>query len=199
MSGYAGSGKDTVAAHLIENHAYVRFAFADVLKDMVAEQYNIDVKMLHTPELKEAALSQYPVFTADKFGEMIHSFMQKEFKKDDNGVLCWTPRALAILEGSVKRSVNSSYWVGRVVQKIKESSKNNPDASFVISDLRYKSEVKQLEAAFGDTLDIVRVERFKDSPSNDPSERDLDDYEFKNILNNTGTLEELYEKTQAFA
>lgn len=39
LSGYAGAGKDTIAAILCKKHDYYRVAFADILKDMVSLKY----------------------------------------------------------------------------------------------------------------------------------------------------------------
>lgn len=204
LSGWKQSGKDTVADYLGKEYSFKRFGFADILKDMVAEQYDIPRNSLDDPALKEQPLRQYPVKTQDAFSEMIHSFMQKEFAevKEEFGdslefVKCWTPRALAILEGSVKRSANSAYWVQRVVNKINEENDSVSDVeNFVISDLRYRSEVEQLRKAFGDNLITVRINRFDDSPSSDPSERDLDNAPFDFTLDNKGTLEELLAKVE---
>ena len=222
LSGWKQSGKDTAADYLIKEHGFLRFGFADILKDMVAEQYNIPRESLDKPELKEQPLFQYPVNPQDDFSCMIAKFLVKEFAtKFGNGEigkqtsqfsepwqhfdLFWTPRALAILEGSVKRSVTSQYWVQQVINQInnlKTPSKlidGEAKGNFVITDLRYRSEVAQLEEAFGENLQVVRISRFDSSPSSDPSERDLDDYKFSNIIENKGTLEELYTKVDKLA
>ena len=208
ISGWKRSGKDTSADYLIKNYNYVRLGFADILKDMVAEQYNITRSYCDDINFKEKPLYQYPVTDRpDAFSEVIHRTLFKEFKNaeginpytdyDDwyellshKQTLFWTPRALCILEGSIKRSVDSQYWVGKVIDSI--NTEYSPGlTSFVISDLRYRSEVEQLKAAFGDDLVTIRVNRFETSPSNDASERDLDNHIFDYVISNTGTIEEL--------
>jgi len=67
---------------------------------------------------------------------------------------------------------------------------------FVISDLRYNSELTQLRQAFGKDLVTVRVNRFDDCPSQDASERDLDNGTFDVIIENRGTLEQLLDKVK---
>jgi hypothetical protein len=100
----------------------------------------------------------------------------------------WTPRALIILEGSVKRSVNSNYWAQKVIKDMVGQGDK-----LVISDLRYKSEAEQLKATFGDDLTLIRVNRFRNVDSNDPSERDLDDYDFDVTIDNyEGDIKVLY-------
>ena len=71
------------------------------------------------------------------------------------------------------------------------------NCKFVISDLRYGSEVQQLKEAFGENLITVRVNRFDTNPSSDASENDLNDHKFDIVIENRGTLEELNEKVDS--
>lgn len=206
LSGWKKSGKDTAAEYLVKEYGFVRFGFADVLKDMVAEQYDIPREHCDDPAYKEKAITTLPVNPQDEFSKMIASFMYKEFRDLEGNIpegpdnlagSYWTPRALCILEGSVKRSANSSYWVQRVISKIKKLNSTEAKISgVVISDLRYKSEVAQLKEAFKDVredLIPIRINRFETSPSTDPSERDLDDYEFDITIDNVnGSIYNLY-------
>ena len=48
LSGYARSGKDSVANLLEEEYGYRRFAFADALKEMVSTQTGISVDRFHS-------------------------------------------------------------------------------------------------------------------------------------------------------
>ena len=192
LSAWKKSGKDHAAELLIKNLGFKRLAFADVLKDMVAEQYGIDRKSLDDQNLKEKAILSLPVDPKDKFSEMVTNFMSREFAKGEDGRLYWTPRALAILEGSVKRSVNSTYWVSRALSKMQKGDRA------VIADMRYRSEAAQIKE-FADKSGIkslvVRINRFDESPSTDPSERDMDNYgSFDHIIENKGTIEEFEDK-----
>lgn len=212
ISGWKKSGKDTMAEYLIKKHGASRVSFADPLKDNVARDFKIVPRAdLDNQDKKEKAILSMPVNPQDKFSKMVAEFMVKEFRdthnvaphsfcyqgdeyygivKDDRGVdikvrVYWTPRALAILEGSTKRTARSDYWVKQAMDKARESGVQ----LVVIADLRYKSEMNQLRAILGADLTDIRVERFDTSPSDDPSERDLDDYPFSNRINNRGTLE----------
>ena len=214
ISGWSKSGKDTSADYLISN-GYKRVAFADVLKEMVAEQYGISLQSCHNQELKEKPLEQYPVVPKDAFSLEIAKLLFKEFRAidgrratesfiDPSGAfmghiydkaggaivqLYWTPRALCILEGSIKRSVDSSYWVGRAIQKIDAAIREGRNV--VISDLRYRSETNQLRQAFNKNLTTVRINRFDSTPSTDASENDLNNAAFDVIIENRGTLDDL--------
>jgi hypothetical protein len=209
LSGYKGSGKDTVAEYLVQNYNFTRFSFAEVLKDMVADQYGIQRTWLDDQAFKEKPLLQYPVNPKDKFTSMVANFMQREFAFKDGTKLTenvdlreltrtiyHTPRSLAILEGSTKRVANPNYWVNRVVHAI-----NSYDMSKIqLDDLRYKSEVDRLLEAFeGATLITVRINRFDSINSTDPSERDLDDFTFDYYIDNTKGLEDLHTKIDNLA
>lgn len=214
ISGWAKSGKDTSADYLVSN-GYKRVAFADVLKEMVAEQYSIPLEYCHVQDLKEKPLEQYPVIPKDAFSLEIAKLLFKEFRTinglqatepyiDPSGTflgsmydkkgggavqMYWTPRALCILEGSIKRSVNTSYWVDRAIDKM--SSYMTEGFNVVVSDLRYRSEVEQLRQAFRKDLTTVRINRFDSTPSTDASENDLNNAKFDVNIENRGTLDQL--------
>lgn len=212
LSGKKGSGKDTIG-NVLEGHSYTRLAFADELKGITAFTYNITSDDLFVN--KNRPLESLPVDPQDMFSLSICRLMFREFRtltghiaetchrdgltgrllgtvSGKNYQLYWTPRALCILEGSTKRAVSPSFWTQAVIEQIKYF----PDTSFVITDLRYKSEARQLRETFGEDLLLVRVNRQLTSLSTDPSETDLDNYEFDLIINNFRSLEELAQQVE---
>jgi cytidylate kinase len=60
VSGWKGSGKDTAAKILVEKYGFRRVAFADVLKDMVADQYGIVRSHCDDPAFKEKPIMSMP-------------------------------------------------------------------------------------------------------------------------------------------
>lgn len=196
LSGYKMSGKDTVGKYLVEQHGFVRLAMADALKDYVAEKYGIIRKDLDDPGKKEQPLSPYPVHTTDTFTGAIHRLLAAEFHTahlgQGVGQAYWTPRALCILEGSIGRAVDPQFWTAEVAKEIGFLS----GANFVVTDVRYHSEVEFLKGRFPESR-IVRVSRGGPPDTLDPSERDLDNYIPDHVLENTGTIEELHEQVKA--
>jgi hypothetical protein len=214
LSGWKASGKDMLAAYLIENYGAKRVALADPLKDMTAEEYDIDRASLDDPNTKESPLLGLPVSPKDGFTRMIAEFMVGEFRSE-SGIkptgfeyqekgsvfvgkfhhtnhlsyatarLYWTPRALAILKGSVNRSVTSDYWINRAFDQIKE--RLNDGQMVVVSDVRYRSELGQFKEQFGNDVVFVRVKRHDKSLSTDPSEMDLNDAKFDFYVDNSTT------------
>lgn len=196
LSGFKGSGKDTAANYLDSKYDYTRYAFADILKDEAAKAYDVPRQWFDDSALKEHPLPKYPVNSCDAFTLQLHAILKDEFKflGDDNAsTLYWTPRALAILTGSIKRSVNPNYWVDKVCQVIKEEIAFG-NHMFSISDFRYKSEAHRLKQKFGSKVIFVRISRFDSVDSTDASENDLNDYAFDYVIENRGTLEEFYVK-----
>jgi len=214
ISGWVKSGKDTAANLLINEFGFTRVGFADKLKDNVAEDYDLDRASLDDQAQKELPLLHMPVKGLDGFTKNLSTFLIREFRTKDGvrpvdsvyqdvdgvntfmGVLpdnsreivYWTRRALCILEGSTKRTADPDYWVKIAVKTAKRTGKN----LVVISDLRYRNELSTTKMALeaGDELVTVRVNRFDDTESKDPSERDLDNAEFDVVIENRSTLEE---------
>lgn len=174
LSGWRGSGKDTVASHLCSEYNFKQLSFAAKLKDLVASVYHVPREDLDNPSRKEMPLESYPVIPSDPFTETVHHLLRNELQSG-----YWTPRALCILEGSVKRSVHSNYWIKSVIHEIVE----NPALNYVISDMRYQSEADTLKL-FIPEIQMIRVERFDTIETTDPSERNLDTYEFDHIIQN---------------
>lgn len=181
MSGWRKSGKDTVADFLVREYGYRKLSFAAALKDMVSTTYKVPREYLDSQTHKEMPLHEYPAIPSDKFTAAIHDLLRGELSSG-----YWTPRALCILEGSIKRSVNSNYWVRSVANEILGTRGN-----YVISDMRYKSEADTLRILLP-SLITLRLDRFDSIDTQDPSERDLDDYKFDIVTGNRGTTEELY-------
>jgi len=213
FNGFKQSGKDSCVNYLKEKHNFKRISFADPLKDMVSSFFKIPRDWLDNPEYKEKSLKQYPIPATDDFTKMISEFMVREFKtinnfisnpkyiRSENGILqtftnSWenlyhSPRSLAILLGSSMRAGTSDFWVKKAIEQIKDLQELGHE-NIAISDLRYKSECKQLRDVFGEDLLTIRINRFDSSTSSDPSELDLIDYPHNFCIENKGTKEELF-------
>lgn len=202
LSGWKGSGKDMVGDYLIGNHGFTRVSFADPLKEMVAEEYNIPLSYMYDPAFKERPLLQYPVKSTDSFIDGIHHLLVDEFRtaEGDNFAkigeeLFWTPRALAIFKGSGNRAVTTTYWTDRAIHNIR---KHGDSSRIVITDLRFQTEVNALKEAFGMDITFARINRFDTVNSNDPSERDLDKFNFDYTIENsedTTSKDEVFDQT----
>jgi len=182
LSAWKTSGKDTLADYLVSEYGFKKISFAAKLKDMVAQQYTVPREFMDSPTHKEMPLTHLPVIPSDKTTERLHEMLSMELRSG-----FWTPRALCILEGSVKRAVHPNYWVRSAVSEIAQYAGGN----FVITDMRYKTEADTVNIMYPENK-VIRIERYDSSPTTDPSERDMDDYRFDYTINNKGTKEDLY-------
>jgi len=196
VSGWKGSGKDTLADFLVYNHGFERFAFADALKDYVATEYEIDRISMDDPNKKEQPILSKPVIVEDSFAwtvvKMVYTHLatstgahpkvdtKYRLTRDDEGIvrwkeyeLYWTPRAALICEGSLKRTINLYHWVDRVGHMIL----NTCDRA-VIADWRYRREADRIRELLEIIADIyyIRVDVEGPPVSTDASERSLDDF-----------------------
>jgi len=206
LSGWKGSGKDMIADYLVKNRGFQKLSLAGMLKDMAASQYGVPRSHFDDRKLKEAPILDLPVCSEDNWAdaiiEMVYPHLRTQFGEAPESYLVYkgsvylipkelptypkatallyhTPRSLAIIEGSTKRSVASDYWVKAVLAKTK------PDGLYVISDVRFRSEIRQIQKAAGSgNVVTARVERFEETNSVDPSERDLDSWLFDMVINN---------------
>jgi dephospho-CoA kinase len=92
LSGYLQSGKDTVADYLVDEYNFTRFAFADALKDQVAEKYNIDRTLMDSSDGKKSKTSS---------GE--------------------TVRQILIKHGLEMRTIDPDYWIKNIISSIDKS------------------------------------------------------------------------------
>ncbi len=207
LSGFKRSGKDMVAKYLREYRGFGRIAFADPLKEMASEEYNVPLSFFYDDDKKEAPLLQYPVNFTDTFIQGVCDLLINEFRsasgrrpiklisngmntvgefQADDGThyfddAYWTGRALAIFKGSGNRAVNTAYWNEKAVECIEASMTK----LIVIPDLRFKTEVAYMKKCFGKNFVTVRIDRFETVNTTDPSEIDLIDHVFDYRIDNS--------------
>jgi len=58
LTGYKGSGKDTVADHLVE-YGFVRWSFADKLREVCSDVFNIPMNYFTDRDLKEKKIEKF--------------------------------------------------------------------------------------------------------------------------------------------
>ncbi|MFF8473872.1 hypothetical protein [Streptomyces sp. NPDC015414] len=171
LTGLARSGKDSVAARLIDYHGYVRVAFAD--------------------PLKEAALKADPIISAcgysdgeidmERLSQVVNE-MGWERAKD------LFPEVRRFLQyfGQTIRDLDSSFWVRAAFGKIRQARAQGRPV--VVTDVRYTNEADALLSA---GFDIVRVERPGLVPGQHISEREMAGYPVSATIVNDDTLSAL--------
>jgi hypothetical protein len=168
LRGRSGSGKDTVASMLRKYFGYVRFAFADVLKQMVAEKYGADISLFHSQEGKKQICPE----TGKTWRQML------------------------IDEGASRREKDPDIYVKKLVENI-EKTPLCDRRRIVITDWRYPNELEYIEnSTLAGTYQLRKLHII--SPNrpitfDDPSEHALDYRIDDPVLINRDTIEELQE------
>lgn len=162
LSGYAQSGKDTVAEVLVENFGYKKLAFADGIRNAL---------LALNPRIEVSGMPM-------KLHSAVQSFGWEFLKREDTGV-----RELLQRFGTEvgRELIDQNIWVDLAIDSA-------PDGSLVVfSDVRYPNELKAIRAAGGT---VWRVNRPDVTALNDhESEHALKDYKFDLQINNVDTVD----------
>jgi hypothetical protein len=165
-SGYARSGKDTVANILVGSHGFTRVAFADILRDAV---YTLNPFVGPWTDL-QSVVDQHGWEYAKTDGP---KYQHEEVR-----------RLLQVMGTDVgRRLFGDNVWVDSLFSTLE------PEKDYVVSDCRFVNEADAIRARGGQ---VIRVERPGTAPINGHlSETALDDYGFDHRLINNGTLGDL--------
>jgi len=168
MSGKAGSGKDTVAGILVAKYGFLRMALADPLRDIVQLVFCLDHDSVWDRDLRELPLKFLPKWTVRKLLQYIGTEM-------------------------FRTNILADIWIRNFLQRAEPFSK------YIITDVRFPNELDGAKEKFGGKILSVEVVRNgcegKDvGLPNHESER----YRIKAdvIIENNGTLKELYDKVE---
>jgi hypothetical protein len=164
LSGWAKSGKDTIANYLVEHHGYKRVSFAD--------------------PMREALLRLNP--SVPYMGHYMRLSAVVDFRGWDDAKR-EVPEIRELLQRfgtEVGREMfGENFWVDLAISKIQ------PGDKIVFADVRYQNEANAVRKLGGS---VVRVTRDGVNPANSHhSEHDLNDYEFDLVITNNGSIEDL--------
>lgn len=173
LVGKARSGKDTVAGLLVQNFddGFEQFAFADVMKDVVALKFGI--ARCHCDGIDEDG----SVFDREAihpfWGISTREMLQKEGTEATREVYC------------------PDFWLRRMEIQLEDSQSVN----VVISDVRFPNEVDFIKKAGGHVIGITRpgVPNVSAHKSERMASEDLGtvaDY----VVGNDGTVAELHDQ-----
>ena len=202
ICGFIGTGKDTVADYLVNLHHFRRESFANTLKDAVAQVFDWDRTML------EGRTKQ-----AREWREQVDPWWAERLNMPN-----LTPRLMLQLWGTevCRRGFHDDIWIASLENKLRNSLDD-----IVISDCRFPNEIKSIKNAGGM---VVRVRRgpepewydaavsYNRGPNGNSSwsigKSKLDQMgihaseyswvgtEFDAVLDNNGTLDDLYEQVK---
>jgi len=187
ICGLMGSGKDTIANHLIQKHQFKKISFADKLKESVATMFDWDKTMLdgQTDESRQ-------------WREQPDEYWSKEVGKSI------TPRF--VLQKFGTECMRDNFYDGIWVSMTKKKILDNPNSSWVIPDVRFENEVKMIKSIGGQVWWVRRGELptwfrvYQDigvEPKDvHPSEWAWAKADFDKILDNNSTVDSLRNQVQ---
>ena len=139
LVGFKGSGKDSAGKHLVENHGFVNFSFAESLKDALASIFCWDRAMLEgdTPESRE-------------WRETVDVWWSERL-----GIPNFTPRLAMQLVGTnvFRQHFNTDIWILNIERKLTLLPENS---KVVLIDGRFPNELN-LGRKYGSQ--VIRVRR----------------------------------------
>jgi hypothetical protein len=139
ISGRIGSGKDTVADMLVNNHGFKRLSFASSLKDAVSCVFGWDRDLLEgrTKESRE-------------WRETVDPWWSKRLNIDS-----LTPRWVLQYWGTdvLRSHFHDDIWIASVEHKLIHTKEN-----IVITDARFTNELNVIKSLGGTTIRIERSE-----------------------------------------
>lgn len=166
LSGYAQSGKNTVADILVDHHGFIQLAFADVIRDFI---YEINPLVSCSP--------------TGYLQDLVNLKGWDEAKQE--------PQVRKLLQstGVAGRNMIDEYlWVALTLSQIKDPQ----EGRYVITDVRFPNEAAALTAQGGQ---LWRIERpGVDAVNDHVSETALDAWVFDETIINDGTIEDLKKK-----
>jgi hypothetical protein len=163
LTGYAQSGKDTVAKILVENYGYTRVAFADKIRDFLYEM---------NPMVDNVA------------GEPI--FLKERVDRDGWEVAKTNPhvrRALQNAGVSARKVFGEEFWIDRSLVSILRNENT------VITDVRFINEADVVKHQAGQVWRIKRLG--VDAVNAHVSESQMDGYPVDQIFTNNSSIEDL--------
>lgn len=169
-------GKDTLGAYMIEKYGYIRFAFADPIKDILKTMFDLSDEQLNNDKEKiDERWGVSPRTILQKFGTEICR----------NNLENFIPNIK--LDGD-------TLWV----KLFKIFYEKNKDKDIVVTDVRFLDELNAIRSFGGKIVKINRDNLEFDCHS---SEKDIDNYNPDLIdytIDNNYTFYELYSQIDTF-
>lgn len=139
VTGFIGSGKDTIADYLVTHHGFKRVSFAASLKDAVAAVFGWDRELLEgTTKSSREWREEKDEWWSERLGMEI------------------TPRWVLQYWGTdvLRNHFHNDIWVASVENKLRQAKDN-----IVITDCRFENEVNAIKNAGGITVRVQRGEK----------------------------------------
>jgi hypothetical protein len=161
LTGYAQSGKDTVASILVEKYGYRRIAFADKIRDFL---YGVNPMVACSPTGYLQDLVNLVGWDNAKQEPQVRRLLQ------DLGI-------------SARELLDENIWITSALSKVSSGER------VVVTDVRFENEAMMIKHLGGQLWRVKRVGF--GPVNEHVSESELDGYKVDQIFVNNGTLEDL--------
>lgn len=158
LHGLPGSGKDTLADHLVEKYGFVKMAFADELKIEIGQAFGVHPTALNDRDVKNNEMLTFSLARCQNTG-FRNWFLQKNAIATENiNDVLHAPRSgrwlLQQWGTEFRRSQDPNYWVKRLNRRIHRTTERR----IVVSDVRYHNEAELVNTLHrGQVWEIVRL------------------------------------------
>lgn len=197
VCGFIGCGKDTVADYLVNHHEFRRESFAGTLKDAVSVVFGWDREQL---EGKSAEAREWREEVDEWWAERLN-------------MPTLTPRWVLQYWGTevARKSFHNDIWIASLENKLRQAKDN-----IVISDCRFPNEVDSIKQTGGKVVWVKRgedpdwINTAKQANNGEilainamqkmnihSSEWSWLNTDFDAVLENNGSLDDLYSATKA--
>jgi len=164
LTGYAQSGKDTVAKILVENYGFIRIAFADRIRDLVFEMNPMIDNIAGEPRFLRDFITHYGWEDAKKSAHI--------------------RRILQTTGVGARKVFGEDFWIEQGMRQV--DGENN----YVFTDVRFINEAESIKM-FEDSQ-IWRIKRLGvEAVNSHISEHEMDGYHVDQIFTNNTTIEDL--------
>ena len=200
ISGFAGSGKDTVADILLENPRFVKVSVADPLKRIAKELWGFtDQQLWGSSEYRNTPDKRYPVgdgiFLTPR--NVLQHLGTEGCRAVDHDV--WIRYTINVARKLLTEKGRWSYSRSQGLVKNNRFSFKRKILGVVIADVRFNNELFYIKESEGKLIRVYRPNAGLDGDfathQSESEMTSMPDSEFDFVIENTGSLDDLKRMT----
>jgi hypothetical protein len=130
ITGKARAGKDTIGNFLVNNYGFIKYSFADAIREIVKTAFVLSDSEVRSETLKEAPLADFPEWSVRKLLQVIGTDLFRKYIHED-------------------------IWVYNVAKRIEK----NDNSRVVITDVRFPNELDVLDTIPNARVTTIKVTR----------------------------------------
>lgn len=178
LTGFKGSGKNTVADYLTEKYGFEQLSFAAKVKESVNALFDWDLDQIEYLKNEPEAFVMVKIPGQGVTAKMsVREFLQRYGVEAHRDVF------------------GDNFWLDQVLPDEKYPVRGWYDRNAVVTDVRFENEVKRVKANGGRIINIVRpTTAAQDHASEQPIETELINY----TIQNNGSVNDLYKAVDEF-